>query len=291
MIRTSRRGHWRHARLAAGALSATALVCASSGCEAGGIVLIGREEAVATCAPACAAAPAGCAVDYCASRPALAAAPTLDGVLECGLSLTAIDPAGWSGNEAKPADLAVAYAAAWRPDGIYFFVQVEEAQRLPAPLTSPVYCGDAVHVFVDDDGTYTAAPAYDVPGTLQLVAAAPSDASTPASRGTIFAPPQPGSAWNAAHFRAFPTAAGYALEAFVPSDDLGHAAPYFAQGAHVGVDVAVSYGGTPSLYGDATCPKRGDFVLRRISRSAVSAGLPHDDTRAFCNPVLGAAAP
>jgi hypothetical protein len=288
VIRAAGSRSFPRALLAVTAHSAAALACMTSGCESGGVALIGREEAVATCAPACAATLAGCGVNYCASLPSLSAAPILDGLLECGLSLTSIDPAGWSGNETKPADLAVAYAAAWRPDGIYFFVQVEEAQRLPAPLTSAVYCGDAAHIFVDDDGTYAASPAYDVPGTLQLVAAAPADASTPVSRGTIFAPPRPVAAWDAGHF---PTPGGYVLEAFVPSADLGHAAPYFAAGGRVGMDVAISYGGTPSLYGDSNCPKRGDFVLRQISRSAVSAGLPHDDTRAFCNPVLGTPTP
>ncbi len=267
------------------------LLMALAACDAGGTASIGREEAIATCAPACASTAGGCVVDYCASLPALAAAPSLDGVLECGLSLSPIDPAGWSGNEAKPADLAVAYAAAWRADGVYLFVEVHEAQRLPAPASAAVYCGDATHIFVDSDGAYAAPPAYDVPGTLQLVAAAPADASTPVARGETYAPTKTTAAWSTARFRTFPTPDGYVLEAFVTGEDLGVTPWSLGAGGHVGFDVSISFGGLPSMYGDPACPKRGDFVLRKTSASASTSGLPHDDTRAFCNPALGGPSP
>ncbi len=251
--------------------------------------MIGRDDPAVSCAPGCASADGGCVVDYCASLPALAAAPTLDGVLECGLALAVIDPGGFHGNLPKPPELSVAYAAAWRPEGIYIFADVHEAQRLPAPASASVYCGDAVHAFIDDNGAYAASPAYDTPGTRQMVAAAPATATESVARGERYATNQPILPWSSDHFRTFPTATGYVFEALVTAEDLGQSpSERFALGSHVGFDLSISYGGLPSLYGDAACPKRADFILRTSAATATTAGFPHDDTRAFCSPQLSA---
>lgn len=273
---------------AAAALAAVAPALAA--CD-GDVAYIGRQDdAVASCAPACDAG--ACGVDYCAAIPRLTSPPRIDGALECGLSLASIDAASWRGPDAKPADLSAEYAVAWSDAGLYVFVHVREAHRLPSPAAAGgnVYCGDATHVFVDDDGVFAAPPAYDERSTRQLVAEAPRDDVTAVAIGTVYGPSPTSAgvgAWNAARFRTFPRPDGYVLEAIVTADDLGLPTWKLTAGAAIGFDVSISYGGSPSEYpGDPTCLKRGDFVLRAVAPTGTTSGLPHDDVDAFCRPRL-----
>jgi hypothetical protein len=216
--------------------------------------------------------------------------PVLDGVLECGLALEEVSPSNWTGAGPKPPDLAAEFAVAWRPGGLYVFAHVIEAQRLPAPAGGAIFCGDATHVFADSDGQFAAPPAYDDPGTRQLVAAAPGSATDAVSLGVMYTPAAAIGAWDPTHFRAVPVSDGYVLEAFVVAADLGLPAWSLALGGAVGFDLSISYGGDPSAYGEAsTCAKRGDFYLRALASDAGGVSLPHDDVLAFCTPSLAAA--
>lgn len=278
-------------------LSLASLASLAPGCD-GDVAYIGRQvDSVgsASCAPACGATAGACGLDYCASLPRLSGAPRIDGILDCGLALASIDLTHWHGPDAKPGDLSADYAAAWTDGGIYVFVHVRKSQRAPAPAPpgGKVYCGDAVHVFVDSDGHFAAPPAYDDRGTRQLVAEAPASDSTSVSIGTVYATSAsaPGTGvWTASRFRTFPASDGYVLETVVTAEDLALASFRPAVGQTIGFDLSVSYGGSPSAYpNDPSCLKRGDFLLRAVAASMSESGLPHDDVNAFCTPTLGAA--
>jgi hypothetical protein len=113
--------------------------------------------------------------DYCLQLPALAQAPALDGVLDCGPTLIDLPALGWNSSQSMPSDTHARYAAAWRPDGLYFYVEVDDPLRLSA-LASDVdpWCGDGVELYADADGKFYSAPDFDDPGTMQLLAVAPA---------------------------------------------------------------------------------------------------------------------
>ncbi|HEY5146538.1 MAG TPA: hypothetical protein VII82_07210 [Polyangiaceae bacterium] len=128
-------------------------------------------------------------VDYCAALPPLSAAPIIDGVLDCGPALVAIAPVDWNGPPPLPPfppGNSAELAAAWRPDGLYVFVSVTTPAAFSAEAADPVFYGAGVELFVDDDGVYASAPTYDNPGAIQLVVAAPPDATTTGRRAEGF---------------------------------------------------------------------------------------------------------
>ena len=62
--------------------------------------------------------------DYCTQlRPPLAT-PVIDGELDCGPAAVAITPVGWNGTTTLPSSHSARVAAAWRPNGIYVYVEV-----------------------------------------------------------------------------------------------------------------------------------------------------------------------
>jgi hypothetical protein len=247
-------------------------------------------DAAGDAPPAPDAAPA---LDFCSVLPALAQAPTIDGVLEPGLTLRPIDPSQWYGSRAGiPAGQTARWAAAWRPDGLYVYVEVVDPSRLPAPAGEFRWCGDGVEVYVDDDGLWLNPHVYDDPGTRQLVVAAPADATSVVHGGE---------AWCStcgdtvprelpdAPFIAVPRADGYAVETFVGADELARASWSRAAGDSVGLDVAVNVsesaptGAACVFDGTSSGNQRGQYFVRADVGAAV---YPFDDTFAFCTPTL-----
>jgi hypothetical protein len=213
-------------------------------------------------------------VDYCTELPPLPAAPVIDGVLDCGPALVSFTAVGWRGAVPLfPAGNSASVAAAWRPDGIYVFMAVTTPAAFPADPTSQVYYGAGVEVFVDDDGAYANPPAYDNPGTMQVIATAPAppdagayatpDASADAAvdaltDGPVDAPADAPAAvpndghrgvhyrnevllgpWSPSEFGTFPTPGGFVFEGFITAADLGLSSWTLAAGQSVGFDVAV----------------------------------------------------
>jgi hypothetical protein len=233
------------------------------------------------------------APDYCSVLPALASAPVLDGVLEPGLTLRELVPVAWIGpGAAPPAGQSARYAAAWRPDGLYAYVEVVDPSRVPAPSSQFRWCGDGVEVYVDDDGSFASPPAYDDPGTRQIIVAAPTDATTPVQGGEAWCsscgdtvPTElPGAA-----LVAVPRRDGYAIEALVVASDLARTSWTLAAGRRVGFDLAVNVS-TPAPTNDACVfdgTSRGSD-LGQYFLSATSAGaiFPFDHVQAFCTPAL-----
>jgi hypothetical protein len=181
--------------------------------------------------------------DYCATIPSLSVPPVIDGALDPGLRLSPIIPIGWAGEgDDVPAGQRASYALAWRPDGLYVYVEVVDPDRVPAQLDHQAWCGDSIEIYADSDGRFDQAPAYDSPGALQFVVAAPGDDAGPLKRGEGYCigcgdGPMP---IDAVQFIAAPRADGYAVEMFVAGADLGLATWVLAASGQVGVDLSVN---------------------------------------------------
>jgi hypothetical protein len=223
--------------------------------------------------------------DFCEAVHPLAAPPLIDGVLEPGLSLRTISKAHWVGLRAPPADQEAAYAVAYRPDGVYVFVAVTDSTRLPALPADYEFCGDAVEIYLDSDGAFPMAPSYDVPGTVQFVAAAPVDAVTPAMRAsrwnnvTFLL-----GSWTSSEFGTFPSATGYSFEAIFRAADLGLVSWTLSPGDSIGLSVAIDVAVQPNEPG-AVCGDRLDQYFNRIdTTSGLACGVgAYCSTYAFCS--------
>jgi len=229
--------------------------------------------------------------DYCLRLPALVEPPTLDGVLDCGPTLIALPANGWNSPLALPSDNYARYAAAWRADGLYFYVEVDDTLRLPA-LASDVdpWCGDGVELYVDADGTYVSAPDYDDPGAIQLLAAAPArDASTSIAVSARYHTRSQSRAsdWSAKRHVMVTRAAGYALEAFVAAAELDLTTWSLQSGATVGLDIAINVSVTDETQSVGCGYYLGQYYLR-LSRSPCSSDncRPYSNAEAFCTAVL-----
>jgi hypothetical protein len=218
----------------------------------------------------------------------LRAAPVIDGELDCGAVLKKIVPVGWSGGS-HSIDVTTSAAIAWRPDGLYFYVTVQDASLVPADTTELVWKGDAVELYVDNDGKYYGAPKYDEHGTRQIVIASPSSNTSSVARAQVFSYLNEGypKTWETSEFRAHGKPSGYAVEAFVRAQDIGLASWPLAAGQTIGFDISidVSYA-NPKTTSESEGHRVGQYFLR--VDSAFGADPPYWNPRGFCNPTLAA---
>jgi hypothetical protein len=231
------------------------------------------------------------ATSYCTALPSLPTAPTIDGMLECGLTLQPVPVRHWTGTSTYPADNSASMAWAWRPDGLYVFVDVNDPSRLPALAAQDPYYGDSVEVYVDSDGAYPTSPMYDNPGAMQLIAAAPENDTTMVTRGQRWRTAVFVGAWLGSQYAAFPKPGGYVLEAFVPAVDLDLASWTLAAGQRVGTDLSinVSVSAEPPPVGETANVGRrlGQYFMNVPDPDcADSSCLPFGNVTGFCSPVL-----
>ncbi len=235
----------------------------------------------------------GCTVSSassCESLPAITQMPTIDGNMDCGLTLVDVDPQGWMRDGEVPGDISAQYALAWHPQGLYVFVRVEDPTQTPPPSNLPDWCGDAVEIFVDDDGEFSNSPVYDDPGTRQFVVSRPATADASSRRGSVFRDQIPQGSWTNGQFEAFPTSTGYDVEAFITADDLEMANWTLQAAEQLGFNLGVNFAfGTQS--GDACDDDLlGQFYLRLGTETdGTCVQYPSCDVRSFCTPTLAAA--
>ena len=231
--------------------------------------------------------------DFCEALPELADEPVLDGELDCGPQLRELPQRGWTGMRALPADQRARYAVAWRPNGLYFYVEVDDPQRLPATaLEGKPWCGDGVELYADADGRFTAPPAYDDPGTMQLLAAAPAQLTSferaPDVRFHTRSEEDVGE-WNGTRHGTWPRADGYVLEGFVTAEELALPELNLSAGDHVGIDVAINVsvtGSDQTSQGDCGF-RAGQYFLRVASEPCTTETCrPYKNVAAFCTPLL-----
>ena len=233
--------------------------------------------------------------DYCSQVPPLPDAPLIDGVLDCGPPLLDLTPVGWTSMMSSlPASVNARLAIAWRPDGLYVFVDVTDDTRLPPPAGADVWCGDGIELYVDDNGSYAGVPLYDDPGSIQVLAMAPvNDDDAVTSGGERYRSPNSGlvGPWSSPRYGAFPRPGGYTFEAFVQADDLDLASWSLAAGGAVGFDVSinVSTSADPPPPGEVPgCGLRLGQYFMRVAEAPCGANAcePYINAAAFCNPVL-----
>lgn len=228
-------------------------------------------------------------LDYCMEIPRLVRAPVIDGVLEPGLLPRAITPVGWTAaTDPIPSSHASSYAIGWQPDGVYFYVRVIDAERLPAPPGDHTWMGDGVELFVDSDGLFPGAPAYDL-DAIQYCVAAPADDVTPVARAEGYRDAVLVGDWSAGNFKAFPTRDGYVIEAVIQASDIMLPSWTLSSGGRVGVDLSVdvSFDAVPPDT-DAGDPflRLGQYFLRVSDQPDTCVGAPFCQPLAFCTPLL-----
>jgi hypothetical protein len=223
-------------------------------------------------APACVAASE---LDPCDALPRLPAAPVIDGAAECGLTLHALTLPSM-----QPA--TVAYAAAWSDGGFYVYIEVHAALGALPAQPEPLYCGDAVEIFVDSDGEPGQDGDYNAPGTMQFVIGAPRGAELSTQRFVAGAPQGP---WISDNLHVAPLADGYAVEALVVAADLGLWT--WQPSAQLGFNLAVNLAGAGEPRAAPCTTGIGQSVLRVAMPQVDCDGKPWCDTRSFCLPALG----
>jgi hypothetical protein len=227
--------------------------------------------------PSCVADPGA---DYCGSLPALPGVPVMDGQLECGLRLLAVAPQGWHG--AAPPDKRASYAAAWRNDGLYLYVEVHGDPIQPHLADQAIFCGDAVELFVDADADVDDGGAYGATGTMQFLIAAPAVEGA-AIEATRFIEGVSQGPWISKALRTTRLPDGYSVEAFIGAADIGlwEWVPNMRVGFSVGVDVSAPQGAAAG-----GCGRAGVYFLRVVDPLGDCPGEPWCDAGAFCRSML-----
>jgi len=205
----------------------------------------------------------------------------IDGALECGLALRAVEPMGWNGSAPLP-DKRASYAAAWSEQGLYVYVEVRGLPLQPHPPGEPLFCGDAVELYVDSDAVAPDdAGTYDPAGTMQFVIAAPSGDGIEAAR---FVQGMPAGPWVSPNLRTERLPDGYAVEALIGAADI--ALWSWSIQSQLGFSLAIDVSGPDSAQPRRCGNQLGQFFLRTQPPSRVCPGEPWCDARAFCAPLL-----
>lgn len=214
----------------------------------------------------------------CELLPRLPAAPVLDGAPECALVLHTLA----QGERAAPAARAVRYAAAFTDTGLYLYVAVSGLPVQPHAADQPLFCGDAVELFVDADGVLDAHGAYESSGTMQFVVGAPvAGGGIEAGK---FMQGKPFGPWVSKGLWAAATPDGYAVEALISASDLGMWD--WQPTGQLGFDLAVDFAGSGASVESVCATARTQLLLKVANEAPPCAGQPWCDTRSFCVPRL-----
>lgn len=217
--------------------------------------------------------------DYCRLLPEIPSAPVIDGVIECGLEPIPLTPVAWNGSQPLPS-VQAQYAAGWRADGLYVYVAVTGVPVNPHPAGEPIYCGDAVEIYVDGHAEGEDAGVSEGAGTMQFVVAAPAAADAPIDAWR-FANGQPQGAWITKTLRTTRLADGYSIEAWITAADLG--LWEWSPREQLSFGLAVDVSGPPDSEGLRCGLLLGQFFLRVAAPSGACSGEPWCDVRAFCD--------
>lgn len=245
-----------------------------------------RDVDLAREATADASTPTSCATaNPCEALPLLNVLPVLDGRPDCDGPGVVLPRDRWIDVNPLPPAHRVEVRAAWHPDGLYVHTTITDDDVVPSTLPSGPWCGDAIHVFVDEDGVFDAAPAYDDPGTAQLIVRAPDAAG--ATEGSRWEPSSGRGAWPAEDYVVERTPTGWIVETFLRRERLGSASSWRA-GDRIAWNVFVSVSGSPDASrDDPFCGdgRLGDYGLFD-RREGDTRFTPHASVSAFCEVTL-----
>jgi hypothetical protein len=238
--------------------------------------------------------------DPVASNPCQAVSPltnepnVTDGVVECDVIPQAATPT-WSLDGSPPAELGLSWAAAYRPNGLYVYAEL----RKPSVFTAPKQqndpgCGDAFHLYVDDDGRFRSAPEYDAPGTRHIVCTAPFPSQARCfqyERRITNGSPDP-TPFSSPRFNTFQFDGGLRLEAFVLPTDLGLSDWKLLDGGLIGLNLSTTAVRPSDVMGDNCYGRAGELFAHVLDgRGALDSRLPRTTVAAFCTPRLAESTP
>lgn len=233
-----------------------------------------------------ASTPTSCATaNPCEVLPLLNALPVLDGRPDCEGPGALLPRDRWIDVDPLPPTHRVEVRAAWHPDGLYVHATITDDDVVPSAVVSGPWCGDAIHVFVDEDGVFAAAPDYDDPGTAQLIVRAPDAAG--ATEGTRWEPSSGRGAWPSEDYVVERTATGWIVETFLRRERLGRASSW-SVGDRIAWNIFVSVSGGPEASReDPFCGdgRLGDYGLFD-RREGDTRFTPHASVSAFCEVTL-----
>jgi Carbohydrate family 9 binding domain-like len=224
----------------------------------------------------------------CDALPRLDFDPVIDGFRDddCAAPLFASSDWVWiAGVDGKDTTTTARFAAARVPSGVWFFVEVNDEDVLPA-ANAAVYEADAVEVYVDTDGEFTNKH-YDEPGTVQLVIAAPRTTDPSGSaRVWRYIEMEDQGPHLMSSAGAFTTGNGYVIEMIVRPGDVGMPTPTFSNDK-IGFNVAVDTCDADGLAEPCTS-RTGQLLFHCPTNGAGNCSAhPADQTGAFCTPSLG----
>ncbi len=225
---------------------------------------------------------------HCLQIPPLDQAPAIDGALEPGMALEPVIPVGWRHPDTPlPPGHEMHYAVGWRPSGLYFYLEVTDPDRNPAPVGSRVWMGDSVEIYVDHDAVYaTPPPYYDDVGTRQFLVQAPATEDAPGNRAEIRFPIGYYFLWEASHWLSVPTLSGYIVEAFVDAASLALPSWTLVAGQHIGFDLAHNVSVPPNEPGVDGNRLSQYFLQIREPPDGTTFDYPFDNESVFCSPTL-----
>ena len=193
---------------------------------------------------------------------------------------------GWTGDGQVPDEHAMSFAAAWRPDGLYLFIQILDPDRNPAQDEDEAWMGDGVEIYVDADGVYPDAGGFDDPGARRFVIAAPAGGPTPTTRAEAYLAETALGSWSTTQLVVVRTTDGYNIEVFVTADDLGLDDWPLAEDGTVGFDLAHNVSVPPGEAG-SDGNRDGQYFLRIAASSRRGPDdYPYRNENAFCTTTL-----
>jgi hypothetical protein len=242
--------------------------------------------------------------DVCSSIVVLDNIPiAIDGgtIDDCLLThLLAADPTKWYLDNSltkttAPTNVAVEYAVARVADqGLWVFVRVHKGSPVLSsndPL-SPQW-GDAVEIFVDNDGSYAKTGEYDDPGTRQFIVPAPSsddpDGGKPIAlvyQGSYYLSTLPSEHYSS----QLVGMDGYVVNVLITPEDLAigpSGPPVSMSNAQIGFDLVVDV--CPHAVSGGKCGKDDTtflWCLKNVAPGRQLEDWPAANTQAFCNPAV-----
>lgn len=227
---------------------------------------------------------------YCERIHMLPVAPTIDGERELQLPTQTVAAEGTrvpegnpSEHQSIPPNVSMAYAVAWRPDGLYFYAEVVDSDYNPAPDAEAEWAGDGVELYVDHDAVFAAAGTYDDQGTYSFIVEGPPDLGMSGAGAGYYRPYTRQDDW-AGQWISKSTDDGYVIEAFIDASDLGLSSWTISDGSQLAFDL----GHNVSFPVGVTGPdvnRLGQYFLQAAEPlTSTESDYPFFNSSVFCTP-------
>lgn len=230
---------------------------------------------------------------YCDKLHLLSDPPIIDGLVDGSLPLQPIVPQAFRFHadnpepyKSLPAGVSMSYAAAWRPDGLYFFLDIVDPNYVPAPDTANEWAGDGAEIYVDHDAVFAPPGSYDALGTNSFIFEAPPVSGdlgiaagyyTPYARQGDFA----------GQWISQKTPSGYVVEAFIAASDLGMESWTISVESSLAFDLGHNVSFPEESTATSDFNRLGQYFLQVADPfTDVEADYPFYNSAVFCTPEI-----